>query len=98
MDTFKISIVKYGNFPDYFVYTDRGKELLFSFKRSTVAEDVWYFTIPGMTDEKYFVTTVYTLSDYVLAFSKSVINVRYCLIDFDVQFTVEARRILGKVK
>lgn len=113
MDTFKISITtskpyiynketdKYErdtNSPsDYFVYTNRGREYLFRFHQSNVDSKVRYFVFPGSEDRSIHIVSDEFPVDYLLKFVQAVITIRYGIIDFDIQLTQEAKRIL-KIK
>ena len=94
MDTFKISIVKYETSPDYFVYTNRGKEFLYSIHKDNTDDTVWYFNIPENQTRLHFVTSDEIPVQNILKFAQAVITVRYGIIDFDTQLTVAAKRTL----
>lgn len=97
MDTFKISVSKTpkNNIPVFSVYTNRGKEFLFNFLRSNTDDKVWYFNIPENQVRVHFVTSDEFPVQHLLEYAKAVITLRYGIIDFQVQMTVEAKRLLG---
>ena len=106
MDTFKINITKEKNTRwGYCVTTNRGREYLFHFWPSDVSDDVWYFLIPDRTAEaqgkknidKLWVQSETLPARHILEFAKSILTIRYGLIDFDIQLTEEAKKIL-KIK
>lgn len=104
MDTFKINIIKTpysqdGAWPqEYQVYTNRGREFLFFFYKSTVSDNLWYFHLPekGNDGELYF-TCEHMPVEYILKLAQALILIRYGVVDFDIQLTQEAQRVL-KVK
>lgn len=106
MNTFKINITPEANKRwGYCVTTNRGKEYLFHFWKSDVSDDVWYFLIPDRTPEaqgkkiidKLWVTSTDIPTRHIIEFVRSILTIRYGLIDLDIQLTHEAKRIL-KVK
>ena len=106
MYTFEINITKTpypqdeaGAWPqEYQVYTNRGKEFLFFFYKSAVDDNLWYFHLPekGNGGELYF-TCEHMPVEHILKLAQALILIRYGIIDFDVQLTQEAKRVL-KVK
>ena len=104
MDTFKISINKFHKADGvetcerYDIRTNRGREHLMRVYPSQVSEDLWYFVIPeNNTKPALFVTCEQFPVDYLLKLCKAVITIRYGVVDFDVQLTAEAKKLL-KIK
>jgi hypothetical protein len=106
MDTFKININKIhrANATDkgydlYNIYTNRGREYLMTVYPSDIGDDVWYFDIPENEERlnDLFVTGEQFPVDYLLKLCKAVITIRYGVVDFDVQLTTEAKKLL-KIK
>ena len=97
METFKISVSKTpkNNIPVFSVYTNRGKEFLFNFLQSNTDDNLWLFNIPENQVRVHFVTSDEFPVQHLLEYAKAVITVRYGIVDFQVQMTVEAKKTLG---
>ena len=88
MNTFKINITPEANKRwGYCVTTNRGREYLFHFWKSDVSDDVWYFLIPDRTPEAQG-------KRYIIEFVRSILTIRYGLIDLDIQLTSGAKKLL----
>lgn len=97
MDTFKINISKAhkDSLMPFSVTTNRGREHLYDFWPSDVSDDVWYFFIPEAQGKKTWVHSDSIPVQHIIEFARSVLIIRYGIIDFDVQLTVEAKKTLG---
>ena len=95
MDTFKININKSDITGKYTVTTNRGKEHLFCFHKSPVDEKVWYFDIPENGQRQVFTVSDGVPVRHVLEFTVSLITIRYGIVGFDIQFTSQAKGLLG---
>ena len=93
MDTFKINIVNENGF--HHVYTNRGKECLFYFFKSSTSDNVWYFTIPEKDNGIMFTVSDTVPVRFITELVRSIIILRYGIIDFDIEMTARANRVLG---
>lgn len=92
MEKFKISVVKRQE--GYDIYTFRGREFLF---RCVQGVSTWYFNVPENRERILWHEAEGVPVDFLLNLCKSVLMVRYGITDFEVEFTVEAKRLL-KIK
>lgn len=95
MDNFKISIVKQGTSPNYFVFTNRGRDYLFRFHQSSTDSKVWYFVMPEAEDRSLFVVSDEFPVNHLLKFAEAFITIRYCTVDFNLQLTNASKKLLG---
>jgi hypothetical protein len=93
MDTFKINIASTNGF--HYVHTNRGKEYLFYFYKSTTSDNVWYFTVPEKNNGIMFTVSETVPVRFITELVRSVIILRYGIIDFDIEMTTRADRVLG---
>lgn len=96
---FKISVTKHGaNAAYYRIYTNRKSIFLFSVMESNVG-DVWYFDVPENDSRVLWYESEDGKCpvDFLLDLCKSVLMVRYGYFNFEVELTVEAKRLL-KIK
>jgi hypothetical protein len=95
MDTFKININRSDITGKYTVTTSRGREHLFCFYKSPVDEKVWYFDIPENGQRQVFTVSDELPVRHILEITVSLITIRYGIVGFDIQFTSQAKRLLG---
>ena len=95
MDKFKISIVNQGKDTNYFVFTNRGRDYLFRFYHSGTDSKVWYFVMPENVDRSLFVVSDEFPVKYLLKFAEAYITIRYCTVDFSLELTKSAKKLLG---
>lgn len=97
MDTFKINISKVhkDSQTPFSVTTNRGREHLYDFWPSDVSDDVWYFFIPEAQGKKTWVHSDSIPVQHIIEFARSLITIRYGIVGFDIQFTSQAKRLLG---
>lgn len=98
MKTYKINISNGGG-----VYTNWGRERLFSFDR--VNDSCWVFYLPGRTREEMgnkIIENLCVMSEeipvrHILEFTRCILTIRYGELDFDIELMKGAKKFL-KIK
>ena len=93
MDTFKINIEKHNG--TFYVSTARRKERLFTFFPSDYSNDTWFFDVPERQTGLIFTVSDTVPVKFINELIKSLIIIRYGVIEFEVDFTAQANKLLG---